>query len=171
MSTPSQLQRLADDISAAVKLAPDGMERGIRAALREATVGERWLPQERRRANHERYARHVLYGDPAGRFSILSLVWDHGQESPIHGHHTWCAVGVYDGELTETRYREGFGGRAPVEVGAERRAAGSLSFDPPQSAIHRIANRSGGIAISLHVYGVAADRISTGVNRLYGTKA
>jgi predicted metal-dependent enzyme (double-stranded beta helix superfamily) len=167
MSVPAQLQQLAARIGIAAGLDSAGMEREIRAALQQATTGERWLPVERRRANHERYARHVLYGDPAGRFSILSLVWDHGQESPIHGHHTWCAVGVYDGELTETRYREGYGGRAPVEIGAERRAAGSLSFDPPQSAIHRIANRGGGVAISLHVYGVAADRISTGVNRLY----
>ena len=168
MSTPTHLQRLADGIGAAVVLAPDGMEREIRAALREAANGERWLPLERRRANHERYARHLLYGDPAGRFSVLSLVWDHGQESPIHGHHTWCAVGVYDGELTETYYRVQ-DGRAPVELGTAQRAAGSLSFDLPQSAIHRIGNRSGAVAISLHVYGVAADRIATGVNRLYST--
>jgi len=168
MSIPTQLQRLADGIGAAVGLAPDGMEREIRAALRDATTGERWLPLERRRANHERYARHLLYGDPAGRFSVLSLVWDHGQESPIHGHHTWCAVGVYDGDLTETHYRSQ-GGRAPVELGTAQRAAGSLSFDLPQSAIHRIGNRSGAVAISLHVYGVAADRIATGVNRLYST--
>jgi predicted metal-dependent enzyme (double-stranded beta helix superfamily) len=166
MSIPTQLRRLADGIDAAVVLAPEGMEREIRAALLEATTGERWLPEERRRANHERYARHLLYGDPAGRFSILSLVWDHGQESPIHGHHTWCAVAVYDGELTETRFREQ-AGRAPVETAAEQRAAGSLSFDPPQSAIHRIANRSGAVAVSLHVYGVAADRIASGVNRLF----
>jgi predicted metal-dependent enzyme (double-stranded beta helix superfamily) len=167
MSVPTQLQRLADGIGAALRLAPDGMERGIRMALREATTGERWLPPERRRANHERYARHLLYGDPTGCFSILSLVWDHGQESPIHGHHTWCAVGIYDGELVETRYREAAARGMPLEIGAERRAAGSLSFDPPQAAIHRIANSSGAVAISLHVYGVAADRIATGVNRLY----
>src|SRR5262245_51656963 len=135
MSIPAQLQQLADGIGAAVALPADAMARGIRAALREATAGERWLPLERRRANHERYARHLLYGDPAGRFSILSLVWDHGQESPVHGHHTWCAVGVYDGVLTETLYREQ-SGTAPVQVGAEQRAAGSLSFDPPHSAIH-----------------------------------
>jgi len=165
MSIPAQLQRLADGIGAAVALPTADMARGIRAALREATTGERWLPLERRRANHERYARHLLYGDPAGRFSILSLVWDHGQESPIHGHHTWCAVGVYDGVLTETLYREQEG-QAPLEIGVEQRAAGSHSFDPPGSAIHRIGNSSGGVAISLHVYGVGPDRISTGVNRL-----
>lgn len=143
------------------------MERGITAALREATAGEHWLPPERRRANHERYARHLLYGDPDGRFSILSLVWDHGQESPIHGHHTWCAVGIYDGELTETHYRDEDGGRQPVEIGSERRTAGSLSFDLPLTAIHRIANRSGAVAVSLHIYGVGPDRVATGVNRLY----
>ena len=167
MSIPTQLQRLADGIGAAVALSADDMARGIRAALHEATAGERWLPSERRRANHERYARHLLYGDPAGRFSILSLVWDHGQESPVHGHHTWCAVGVYDGILTETLYREQNDGQAPLQIGAEQRATGSLSFDPPHSAIHRIGNASGAVAVSLHVYGVAADRISTGVNRVY----
>jgi predicted metal-dependent enzyme (double-stranded beta helix superfamily) len=166
MSIPTQLQRLANHIGAAMGLGPDSMEREIRVALREATTGERWLPAERRRANHERYARHLLYGDPEGRFSVLSLVWDHGQESPIHGHHTWCAVGVYDGELTEIYYRAQ-DGRAPVECGRTQRTAGSLSFDPPQSAIHRIGNSSGAVAISLHVYGVAADRIAAGVNRLY----
>src|SRR6185503_8641107 len=66
MSIPAQLQRLADGIGAAVALPTADMARGIRAALREATTGERWLPLERRRANHERYARHLLYGDPAG---------------------------------------------------------------------------------------------------------
>ena len=164
---PPQLQRLAHRIRAAAELPIDAMAGEVKAALREATAEAGWLPPERRRANHERYARHLLYGDPAGRFSILSLVWDHGQESPIHGHHTWCAVGVYDGVLTEIRFREDAAGRAPVEIGSERRAAGSLSFDPPLASIHRIANRSGAVAISLHVYGVPADRIATGVNRIY----
>jgi predicted metal-dependent enzyme (double-stranded beta helix superfamily) len=166
-AVPPQLQRLALRISNATELAPDALESEVKAALRDATAASGWLPAERRRADHQRYARHLLYGDPAGRFSILSLVWDPGQESPIHGHHTWCAVGVYDGELTEIRFREDAAGRVPVEIGSERRAAGSLSFDPPLASIHRISNRSAAVAISLHVYGVAADRISSGVNRIY----
>ena len=167
MNVPPQLQRLAHRIGNAAGLAPDAMAGEVKAALRDATAGAGWLPPERRRADHERYARHLLYGDPAGRFSILSLVWDHGQESPIHGHHTWCAVGVYDGVLTEIRFREDATGCAPVEIGSERRPAGSLSFDPPLASIHRIANYSGAVAISLHVYGVGADRIATGVNRIF----
>ena len=167
MSIPSQLQRLADGIGAAVGLASGGMERGIRAALQEATTGERWLPLERRRANHERYARHLLYGDPAGRYSILAIVWDHGQMSPVHAHYCWCAVGVYQGLLSESYYREAAAGGVPVLVSTTRRAAGTLSFDPASSGIHRIANDGGATAISLHVYGVASQRITTGVNRIY----
>jgi len=71
MSALAQLQRLAEHVGAAVALPPDRMAREIKAALRDATAEANWLPPERRRANHERYARHLLYGDPAGRFSIL----------------------------------------------------------------------------------------------------
>ena len=168
-SMPAQLQRLADRIGRAVELAPEAMAGEVTAALEEATAESVWLPPERRRANHERYARHLLYGDPAGRFSILSLVWDHGQMSPVHGHHCWCAVGVYHGTLTETHYREGAAGMPPVAVGSARRGARSSSFDPAAHGIHRLANDSGAVAVSLHVYGVAGDRVATGVNRLFPT--
>lgn len=167
MSVPPQLTRLADRVGEAVMLAPELMARGIQAALAEATDAAVWLPQERRRASHENYARHLLYGDPQGRFSILSIVWDHGQQSPIHGHHCWCAVAVYSGTLTETHYREA-AGAAAVPADTKRLGVGTISFDPPRHGIHRIANDSSAIAISLHVYGVAPDLISTKVNRLVG---
>jgi predicted metal-dependent enzyme (double-stranded beta helix superfamily) len=165
---PPQLERLAARVKAAVALAPDAMPREVTGALREATATPDWLPPERRRASHENYARHLLYGDPAGRFSILAIVWDHGQLSPIHGHHCWCAVGIYQGQLAETYYREN-GSGPPSAVRTAHRDAGTLSFEPAASAIHRIANESSAVAISLHVYGVAAAQISTGVNRLYPT--
>lgn len=168
MSAPPELARLAGHIGAAVSLAPGAMAREIQIALRDATASTGWLSPERRRVNHENYARHLLYGDPQGRYSILSIVWDHGQQSPIHSHHCWCAVGVYLGTLTETHYREAPAGD-PVAVDSKRRDAGSLSFDPANNGIHRIANDSGAIAISLHVYGVASDQISSRVNRIVST--
>lgn len=167
MSALPKLQRLADRIGAAVALERDAMEREVKAALREATATPDWLPPERRRASHENYARHLLHGDADGRFSILAIVWDHDQQSPIHGHYCWCAVGVYQGELVERFYREGADGGAPVLVASTQRGAGTLSFEPAAAGIHRIANESGGVAISLHVYGIAKDSISTGVNRIY----
>ena len=166
MSPAPQLERLAGRIGAAVALPPQAMAREITAALSEATATPDWLPPERRRASHENYARHLLYGDPAGRYSILSIVWGHGQMSPVHGHHCWCAVGVYQGLLTETHYRENGPGSPPTPVRVTHRGAGSSSFEPAASAVHRIANESGTLAVSLHIYGVGKDRISTGVNRL-----
>lgn len=167
MSALPELARLTDRIGDAVALAQESTAHEIKAALAEATAAAVWLPPERRRASHENYARHLLYGDPGGRFSILAIIWDHGQMSPIHGHHCWCALGVYSGTLTETYYREESGG-TPVAIDTKRRGAGTPSFEPAHHGIHRIANDSGAIAISLHVYGVAPDRISTGVNRLVG---
>jgi predicted metal-dependent enzyme (double-stranded beta helix superfamily) len=167
MSAIPPLERLAARIGSAVGLAPDAMALEVRAALGEATARPDWLPAGRRRACHDHYARHLLYADPAGRYSILAIVWDHGQMSPVHGHHCWCAVGVYQGVLSESCYRGGAAGSAPVLVGSSRRPAGTLSFDTADSGIHRIANESGEPAISLHVYGIARDRISTGVNRIY----
>ena len=164
---PQQLQRLADRIGAAVALDPAAMAGEIKAALHEATAETGWLPPERRRASHEHYARHLVHADPADRFSVLVLVWDRGQMSPVHAHHCWCAVGVYQGMLTETWYREDATG-APVETGSARHAAGASTFDPG-SGIHRLGNVSGVLAVSIHVYGVAKDRISTGVNRIYST--
>ena len=58
---------------------------------------------------------------------------------------------------------------APVAERTARRDAGSLSFDPALSGIHRLANDGGAVAVSLHVYGVAQEHISTRVNRLYPT--
>lgn len=166
MNALPQLQRLADHIGAAVTLAPEAMALEVKAALHDATAESGWLPPERRRASHEHYARHLVYADPGDRFSILAIIWDRGQMSPIHAHHCWCAVGVYQGMLTETCYREGAAGKPPVETGSTRHAAGASTFDAG-SGIHRIANYSGVLAVSLHVYGVARDRISTGVNRIY----
>jgi len=33
--------------------------------------------------------------------------------------------------------------------------------------IHRVSNRSRGTIVSLHVYGVSADRLTTGINRTF----
>jgi len=164
---PQQLQRLADRIGAAIALDPAAMADEIKAALHEAAAETGWLPPERRRASHEHYARHLVFADPAERFSILALVWDRGQMSPVHSHLCWCAVGVYQGMLTETWYRESAPG-VPVETGSARHPVGASTFDPGKG-IHRLANVSGVLAVSIHVYGVAKDRISTGVNRIYST--
>jgi predicted metal-dependent enzyme (double-stranded beta helix superfamily) len=164
---PPALQRLIDQLDAAVSGPEPALARGVTAALKGAVTQEEWIPPDRRHANHEHYARHVLYGDPAGRYSILSIVWAPGQMSPIHAHHTWCGVAVYRGTLAETYFRVAGSEAAPVPIRTVARAACTLSFDRPFAAIHRIANESADVAVSIHVYGVGREHIATRVNRIY----
>jgi len=113
------------------------------------------------------YARHVLYADPDGRFTVLALVWDAGQFSPPHAHHAWCAYAVRTGMLTETlfAYDDAAGLARPSRVAA--RAAGYACFaHGGLDQIHRLGNAGAEPAISIHVYGVARDRIATHVNRI-----
>lgn len=161
------LQALVDALRSACAHGGEPQAAHITAALSTAVAAGEWLPREQRRANHQRYARHLIYADPQQQFSILALVWAPGQASPIHAHLTWCSVAVYQGTLTETFYAMAPGRNAPVEARCEIRNAGSTSFDSAGHAIHALANLSQADAISLHVYGVGSEQVATGINRMF----
>jgi predicted metal-dependent enzyme (double-stranded beta helix superfamily) len=63
VSALPQLQHLADRIGAALARPPMEMAREVQAALRDVTAEPNWLPEERRRASHDNYARHLLHAD------------------------------------------------------------------------------------------------------------
>jgi predicted metal-dependent enzyme (double-stranded beta helix superfamily) len=165
---PAALRAFIYRIEEAVETEGPSMEARIVEALRDVTAQTSWLPPDRRRANHENYARHILWCDPGGRFCVLSIVWDRGQQSPVHAHYTWCAVGVYEGVLTESTYQAPGGNGVAALIAAEQRGAGSVSFDSGDR-IHRIANCGEMPAISIHVYGVDAERVNGGINRIVST--
>ncbi len=166
-SATPPLQALVDALCSACARGGEPQATHITKALGGAVAAGAWLPQEQRRANHQRYARHLIYADPQQRFSILALVWAPGQASPVHGHRTWCSVAVYQGTLTEISYTLAPDSRAPAEVRRELRSAGSTSFDSADQAIHALANHSTENAVSLHVYGVGGDQVASGINRIY----
>ena len=125
------------------------------------------LSREQSEGRGEGYARNLLYAHPAGRFSVLALVWRKGQVTPIHGHWTWCGFTVLQGELQEDQ----FGWDAAGECARfERRklcALNSVEASPAGLGdIHRLGNYSDTTAISLHVYGVGASEVPTRVNRI-----
>jgi predicted metal-dependent enzyme (double-stranded beta helix superfamily) len=113
----------------------------------------------------DRYVRHLLHADAAGRYAVVALVWRPGQMSPVHGHKTWCAFGVQRGVLTETYYAPG----DPPEPSASRLLApGGVGGGPADPAlIHRLANLSCRTAVSIHCYGVAFDRFGEDVNEVH----
>lgn len=115
----------------------------------------------------ECYTRHVLHSDFAGRYTLVALIWHPGQRTPAHGHHTWCAYGVLQGSLQEERFGWDEQRRvARVEGVVTLNAGQALSAHAGLGKIHRLGNRTGERAISLHVYGVNAQQVSTHVNHV-----
>ncbi len=162
------LVRLIERMNAAVIAPADDLPPLVTAALAESVAQPDWLTADQCRASHDHYTRHVLYGDPDGRYTIVAIVWGARQRSPIHAHHTWCGVGVYSGTINEALYRENADGGPPVLSNIAVRGTGTLSFDNPNDGIHRIANNEADPAVSIHIYGIDRARITTGVNRVLG---
>jgi predicted metal-dependent enzyme (double-stranded beta helix superfamily) len=133
--------------------------RGLDAELRVALAQPAWLRPEHRVGDPNAYMRHVLYVDPDGDFVVTAITWLPGQVSPLHGHHVWCAFGVAEGELTEEQFGADLSPRKTVLY-----CAGDVA-EP--AVIHRVANRSRTPLVSLHLYGVSAERLTTGINRIY----
>ena len=140
---------------------------GLAEALREAVgANRRWLRPEHRVGDPGRYMRHLLYVDPDDDFVITAITWLPGQQSPVHGHYVWCAFGIAEGELTEETFRAPAALLEPLGMKTIR--AGELAeIDLGGPIYHRVSNRGSQPLVSLHVYGVAADKLTTGINRIY----
>ncbi|MGH8668308.1 MAG: hypothetical protein ACREUH_03670 [Burkholderiales bacterium] len=137
--------------------------REIRSEFLLAIKETAWLRPEHRVGDPTRYMRHVLYVDPDGDFVMTAITWLPGQVSPLHGHQVWCAFGVAEGELTEEQFSLDL-----VKTGTSLYRAGEMADqDLHGRIVHRVANRASKPLVSLHLYGVSADRLTTGINRLY----
>lgn len=110
--------------------------------------------------------RHVLYVDPDGAFVMTAITWLPGQVSPAHGHQVWCAFGVAEGELTEEHFQAS-NGKLTVLKTSTHRPGDIADRDLHGKSIHRVSNRSRGTLVSLHLYGVSAERLTTGINRIH----
>jgi len=167
LAAPPALQSLAQAIGLAC--GRDGVPgaQAMLEALRDAVRTPDLLQATHRVGSDTGYARHVVHADPLDRFTVLALVWRPGQFSPVHWHHSWCAYAVVSGLLQETGYDwDEASGRATASMRRER-GVGDASFAIAGSIrIHRLGNGGTREAISLHVYGVPAVQITTGVNRV-----
>lgn len=149
----------------------------VEACLADADALLALLPEAARAGSPDGYTRHLVYADPMARFSAMLLVWRPGQASPVHGHRTWCAYRVLQGTLYERHYRWDEAARVARPSGGVMREPGTV-FSAPAGLghIHSLGHPAGGmdqrdggasdIAISLHLYGVEAAQIATGVNLL-----
>jgi len=144
----------------------DIMGARIRTALRVAAAYPGLLTAGLRAPHADCYARHTIASDPAGRFTLLSIVWAPGQFSPPHAHHAWCAYAVVDHTLTETLFTFDAARNTAVPSSAALRQPGYACFAPAGlEQIHRLGNAGDVPAISIHAYGVESARVGTHVNR------
>jgi len=164
-TAPAALAALIDALEAAC--AAGGPDARIVPLLQEAAARRGLLTADQRCSKPGCYARHLLYSDPHGRFSIVSIVWGAGQFSPTHGHQTWCAYAVHDGTLQETLYAwdDASGTARPARTQARPVGYGCFA-SAGLDQIHRLGNPGGEPAISIHVYGVERDHVCTHVNRV-----
>ncbi|MCS6931004.1 MAG: cysteine dioxygenase family protein [Acetobacteraceae bacterium] len=110
----------------------------------------------------KRYVRHLLHADPLGRHTLLALVWQPGQASPVHAHHLWCAFGVVSGVLTEHHFAPG---DPPVPTCCRLLGAGACCHGPAAPhLIHRLGNCGTTLAVSIQAYGAAWDESGQRVN-------
>lgn len=167
LAIPPALQSLAHAIGLACGRGGVPQGEALLSALRDAVRAPDLLDPAHRVGSDKGYARHVVHADPLDRFTVLALVWRPGQFSPVHWHHSWCAYAVVSGLLRETGYDwDEARGCATASMQRERREGDASFAIAGSSRIHRLGNDGAREAISLHVYGVAAGSITTGVNRV-----
>ena len=161
------LMGLAHRMTAACTGPMHALHDAIVTALRACTCAPGLLSAEQVQGRSDRYARHLLYADPSGRFAIVSIVWRPDQCTPIHAHYTWCGYAVVQGALHEESYAWSPDHGAVRRARGTDRSAGYVCFGHAGlDAVHRLGNRSRAEAVSVHVYGVDAPRVGTHVNRL-----
>jgi predicted metal-dependent enzyme (double-stranded beta helix superfamily) len=163
----SALVSLVAAVEAACEGPMDQLRESMLEALARAARAPGLLTPRQRQGNADRYVRHLLHGDARGRFAVVSIVWQPGQRTPVHGHYTWCGYAVVEGSLHEDSY-QWTPGCAAVSCSArdERRAGYTCFGHAGVETIHRLGNQARQPATSVHVYGVDAPRIATHVNRV-----
>ena len=128
--------------------------------LLEKNIGEKsnFLAAEDLESSPEHYARHLIHSDPAGRYSVIAMVWEPGQGTPIHDHGgLWVVECVYSGKIRVRSFDPigdkdaeimRFGEAESIIAGCG--PAGHLI--PPRD-YHVIENPVEKTAVTLHVYG------------------
>jgi 3-mercaptopropionate dioxygenase len=125
-----------------------------RTLLGELVKHDDWLPETMARCPPQGCAANLLWCDPFERFSIVSLVWAPGAETPVHDHQVWGLVGILRGSETSQRFVLDAASGAIATGSRATLGPGEVDVLSPANDIHRVANASAdGNSISIHVYG------------------
>ena len=166
--TLNEFCRKAGDIAAGAH--PAEVPPRIADCLAGLLANDALLTPAHRKAPASGYGRNIVFVCPTGLFSVLAVVWPAGIATPVHDHKTWCAFGVYDGEVVETRYDPADDGPCCDRAVAAARGAygaGAVAHLPVTGNIHRVQNLTLRTAITIHIYGGDSRRLGPNVARVY----
>lgn len=159
MPTDEKLKELVRRIDEAVRIQEQhGCCMAVKDALEEIVrSGEDLLSPEYLVPTVGRYARRLVHRDPENKYTVLAMVWDKGQGTPLHDHdHRWCVECVYRGRILVTSFSligEADSGDARFveeqQVMAGMGEAGALI---PPFEYHTITNPDQTPTITIHVY-------------------
>src|ERR1051326_7912192 len=84
-----------------------GRCRGVKQVLEETfAAGTEFLDERFLVPNPARYARRLVYRDPDDRYTVLPMVWNVGQGTPLHDHAgIWCVECVSSSTCLTPRQR------------------------------------------------------------------
>jgi 3-mercaptopropionate dioxygenase len=141
-----------------------GRCRGVKRVLEQTLLADAEFLEPRFLApNPERYARRLLHRDPKNRYTVIAMVWNVGQGTPLHDHAgIWCVEVVYRGRIRVTSY-DAMGGdperdlvrfqqQSVIHAGVGE--AGALI---PPFEYHVLENAGEQPAVTIHVYGGELD--------------
>ena len=159
IKSESKLNELIQRLDAAVDIQEQsGCCHAVKAVLEDIVrSGEEFLDPHMLEPVEGRYARRLVHKDPKGRYSVLAMVWDKGQGTPLHDHAGhWCVECVYRGRIRVVSYSIHSAEDAdPVlferetEIMAGVGEAGALI---PPFEHHTIENADPTPAVTIHVY-------------------
>ncbi|MEZ4520561.1 MAG: cysteine dioxygenase family protein [Thermomicrobiales bacterium] len=166
------LDRLIADVREVVGAGHDAADTSAAVAerLQPYLQDESLLLPEQQEPDPNHYRQHVLHVEPGGSFSIVSLCWLPGQETPIHDHVSWCVVGVHQGLELETNYRlavDADGEETLAETEILSCTPGMTEALTPPGDIHKVSNAGDDLAISIHIYGADIGKLGSSILRRY----
>jgi predicted metal-dependent enzyme (double-stranded beta helix superfamily) len=145
--------------------------------LRDMPAPDEILTAEQQLGAEEDYVQYVLHVNEAPLFSVVGLVWRSGQQTRIHSHVCWGAVGVMQGAEEETTFRlcpeacADESGEHLHKAVFNRYTPGAVTAFAPPTDIHQVRNGSDRPTISIHVYGADLRVTGTSILRTYSPES
>jgi 3-mercaptopropionate dioxygenase len=141
-----------DDLATRIQDVRSTLERAVR-------LNDDLLPAHCYDPADESYARRLLHVDPAGRYTVMAMVWKKGQGTPLHDHDgLWVVECVCKGKAKVTNYaylgeKDGLHNFEIQSVSVD--TAGQSDFRVAPFEHHALENPFNETAVTIHVFGGA----------------